>query len=151
MGWLNPVERKAVKKKYKVRAYYICDHCKLPILDAPLVDPKGGYHPWPKRMAREARTLMSRDPKITYHTKPCGIELFSKSGRKQKLYEDVTKAADRILIRLKKRKSKGYWTKERLQKHYKDTFDKKIFKKAMSLLRKEKKIRKRKGGYVATH
>src|SRR5580698_1795662 len=147
MGWLNPDERKEIKRKYKVLAFYLCDHCHLPILDAPLIDPKSDYHPWPKRMDRAARTLMSREPKITYHTKPCGIVLFNKEGRKRKFNEDVVKAADRILSRISKRKKRGYWTKERLQHHYQKTIDKKIFRKAMTLLRKEKKIRKRKGGY----
>lgn len=150
MGWLNVEERKAAKRKYKVDAAYICDHCRLPILDAPLVDTKGGYHHRPKNLSQSAKTLIGREPKITYHTKPCGIELFSKKGRKDKLSADIVKVADRLLIRISKRKPKGYWTKERIFKRYKKLIPDKLIKKALSLLRKEKKIKKRKGGYEAS-
>jgi hypothetical protein len=147
MGSLTPEEQKKIKKKYKVIAFYVCDHCHLPILDAPLVDVKGGYHSWPKTLPQGCRHFMSRQPKLTYHTKPCGIELFSKKGRKEKFDLDVVKAADRILKRISKKQPKGYWTKERIFKRYKELIPVKVIKKALSLLRKEKKVKKRKGGY----
>lgn len=149
MGWLTPEEQKVIRRKYNVDAAYICDHCKLPIMDAPLVDVEGGYHKWPKNIPKTCKHFLSREPKITYHTKPCGLELFNKTARKNRFYQDIATAADRILHRISKPKPKGYWTKEKLFDHYKKKLELKIIKKALTLLRKEKKIRRRKGGYIA--
>src|ERR1700734_2220240 len=141
MGWLNPDEQKALKKKYKINIAYVCNSCNLPILDTPFVDPKGGYHSWPKHLPNSCRNFLTREPKRTYHYK-CGHDIFSKSGRKRKLYADISRAADRILKRISKKKRQGYWTKEKLFHHYQAKLSEKIIKKALTLLRKEKRIRK---------
>ena len=147
MGWLTVEQQKEIRRKYKVDAAYLCDHCKLPIFDAPLVDVNGGFYKWPKHLPNTCRHFLSREPKVTYHTKPCGLQLFNKTARKNKFFQDVAVAADRILQRISKQKPKGYWTKEKVFSHYQNKLEPKIIKKALTLLRKEKKIRRRKGGY----
>jgi hypothetical protein len=127
--------------------WYICDLCNKPIIDAPVVDPKAGYHPWPAQLPENARQLSARQPRVTYHVE-CAKQVF-KHMKREKRYKhvpsDVRAAADRIFKRIKKKK----YTLEKLALRYKRKIKLDIIKKALRVLRREEKIRKRKGGYVA--
>ena len=136
MGWLNEEERRAVKKKFKVRALYICNNCQLPILGPPVVDPKGGYHPWSKSIPKVCRNFMGRNPKITYCLK-CS---------ESRLYFQIDNAIDSILEKIRKKPKSGYWTKEKIQSKLK--LEKKVLGKALKALKRDKLVKKKRGGYV---
>lgn len=69
MGWLDKRHQRKVRRKYHVRARYLCDFCKRPISqdEMPLIDTKHGYFPWPDRTPITCRSFLSREPKVTYH------------------------------------------------------------------------------------
>lgn len=145
MGWLNIEERAAFKRKYGVEITYLCNHCNHPIWDIPWIDPRGGYHKFPKQLPKNVRPLTSREPKVTYHFKPCGQQIL---GKKMKISRSQ-KAMNTVLTRLLKRpKPMGYWTKEKLIEKLKGILQKRTIKKAVRELRDTQQLAKRQGGYL---
>jgi len=157
MGWLNLKEQRRAKRKFKIQALYMCDHCHkpIPIYDFPVIDPKGGYHPWPLGVPTAAKCLSSQEPKVTYHLHPCNDELCGKRPMTfeyfkpfKKLRRSVRHAVKSVMRRVREKPRPGYWTKKKLvekMEHHGET----AVKKAIKFLRKEKQIRKKEGGYVA--
>lgn len=156
MGWLTPKEQRKIKKEFKVQALYLCDHCEKPIAlsDFPVIDPKGGYHPWPDDYPVAARQLSAREPKRTYHLHPCNDELRGKrplnlelSKDFKKLRSKVRRAVRKVIERLRAKPVPGYWTKKKLFQKLKDHEPRHIVR-ALRFLRDQNQIRKREGGYV---
>ncbi|SRR6266436_379051 len=157
MGWLNLEERRKVKKKFKVQALYMCDHCNkpIPIWDFPVIEVKSGYHPWPDGVPDAVKPLSAREPKVTYHLHPCNDELCGKRPMRFKYFKpylklrrNVRRSVKSIMRRLRHKPKLGYWTKKKLlQKlsHHEEG----AVKRAIKFLRKEKQIRKKEGGYLA--
>lgn len=157
MGWLNLKEQRRVKRKFKIQALYLCDYCEEPIglRDLPVIDPKGGYHPWPENFPLAARQLTAREPKRTYHNHPCNDELIGKRLKTldkikefRRLPQKVRRAGRGIMRRLKENPVSGYWTKKKLFKKMRH-HDHHSVVKALRFLRSERQIKKKEGGYVA--
>jgi hypothetical protein len=151
MGWLNPHEQRGSKKKYGVTCFYKCDHCNMPIPPGVLfeVNPKGGYHPWPERVPKNARPFLSRDPKVTYHNSGECAELRKGKHKRKNQKKIIIQAAEYIIHKLEVKPKAGYWTKERcLRRLVKKKYERRVALKALKLLRKEKIVRKKKGGYL---
>jgi len=150
MGWLIPEKQKEIKRKYKVECTYECDFCHLPIPPGALmeIDPKGGYHPWPKTVPVAVRTFRGREPKVTYHVGG-DCEDMRKGRKKRKFFKkQMLQAAERILDKIEY-KPKIKWAKERCIKYLKKKgYEEKVITKALRFIRKEKLIKKKDGGYV---
>lgn len=150
MGWLSPEEQRATKKKYGATCFYQCDACKLPIPPGMLyqIDPKGGYHPWPKSLPKGCRSFMSRQPKVTYHIKGTECHEIRTGKRTRKIQKKLMlQAAEYILDKIEA-KPQVQWTKERCIRRMTKKFEAKIAIKAMKFIRKEQLVKKRKGGYI---
>lgn len=145
MGWLTPEEQQLVKRRYGIETAYICNGCGYPIIGAPVIDPKGGYHPWPDKLPITCRPFLSRNPKVTYHLKSCSsvVKGTRREEKARKKYEDILQAMKQILELLQKKS----YTKERLVEKLAPTSSK-IVGRALRELKKEKKIKKKKGGYI---
>lgn len=150
MGWLTYEQQRKIKKKYKVHCYYECNFCNLPIPPGALfeIDPKGGYFPWPKNKPINCRSFTAREPKVTYHIGG-DCEDMRKGRNKRKLFKkQILQASEYILDKIEENKKKC-WTKERcIRRIKKKGYSDKVAIKAMRFIRKEKLVKKKKGGYV---
>ena len=148
MGWLNKKERRKVLKKFGVVAYYLCNGCKKPITDqAPVQDPRKGFHIIDVGSAMSSHFI--KEPKVTYHSGYCNDKSLGKKVRRvPQLSERQQHVANEILAMLRtKRKKKGYWTIDRLRLTTK--FSRKRIVRAIKYLKMLRRIKKKKGAYVA--
>ena len=146
MGWINKEEQ----KRLHTTAEYLCDHCDKPILgEAPVIDPKKGYYPWPENTPDGMKMLRAREPKCTYHYQ-CDREMKGKTGTstKPKIGKRLEKVVAALLKRITSKPELGYWTKEKCIQKLKDDFDKRAVLKAIRWLRDEKQLKKKEGGYL---
>lgn len=155
MGWMNAEEQRAARKRFGVHAQYMCDECHEPIRsgDIPVIDPKGGYHPWPVSLPENCKSFLSRNPKVTRHLQ-CdrikrGVRVKEEpKEKKSHLSEALRSAIEAVKSMIHAKPRIGYWTKEKCVQKQKGINDKKYVLKAIRLLRSEGQLKKKSGGYL---
>jgi len=145
MGWLNKKKRMKVLKKFGVVAYYICDHCKKPIVNEfPVYDPKKGFYVIDLGSSMSSHFV--KEPKVTYHSEYCNDKrLGNKIRRVPKLSKKQQRITDAVLEKISSKKIG--WKKEVLFKKFPKFPERRIIR-ALKYLKLTHKIRKRKGAYV---
>ena len=153
MGWMNAEEQRHSKKKTSINAQYMCDECHEPIRsgEVPVVDPKGGYYPWPANLPENAKPFLSRNPKVTYHLQ-CdrirrGVRVKEKPDKKHHMGEALRSALEAVKGMIQSKPKTGYWTKEKCCQKLKEEHDKKYVLRAIRELRSAKQLKKKHGGY----
>lgn len=139
MGWLTPDEQQAMRRRFRVDIHYVCDYCQKPILGVCVIDPKGGYYPWPQKTMSNVKPLTGREPKITYHPTPCNEYIVGKR---------VPSRPSMAIYCLLLQKPKKRWTRRKLVRKFAKLFDKAKVLKGIRILRKKKLILKKEGRYV---
>jgi hypothetical protein len=144
MGWLDHKHRKRVRKKFHVRALYLCDVCDKPIPSGELIviDPRKGYHRRPPGVS----VYVSKEPKWTAHyaCDPVKKRRDKIRAKKQKFVDCMTK----VLQMISKKPERGYWTKKKCCRKLEGSFEHRLILRAIKQLRKEHRLKKREGGYL---
>ena len=153
MGWVKPEDRRALRKKFKVKFEfeYLCNKCKLPIqvssTQLMVTDVKRGF----KRYKLKTGTV--RKPKRTYH-QDCYEEVNPRIAKHKQKRRNifgnvlVSKPTQHVAFLIAKKKPAGYWTKSRLIKKLGTKVSPREFNRAITYLKREHKIKKSKGGYI---
>jgi hypothetical protein len=154
MGWMNAEEQRAAKRNFHITAQYMCDECNEPIQsgEAPVIDPKAGYHPWPVTLPDNCKAFLSRNPKVTRHLQCDRIKRGTRtkppSERRSHVSDALNSVLEAVLSLIKGKPRPGYWTKEKCCRKLKEAHDKKLVLKAIRTLRREGQLKKKSGGYL---
>jgi hypothetical protein len=144
MGWLDRKHRRRVRKKFHVRALYMCDVCDKPIPSGELIciDPRKGYHRRPEGVS----VYVSKEPKWCCHYACSPVRHKQrKIQAKKKLFVE---AMTQVLHMIKRKPKRGYWTKDKCCRKLEKIFNRHLVERAIKQLRKENRLKKREGGYL---
>lgn len=150
MGWLDEEHRRHVLTKYKVRAYYRCDVCHnpIPIGGLIVIDPQKGYHRWPKGTPEGFKRLSAREPRWT-SCYGCDKERRDTiRHKKQHKHRMFLRAQNRVMEMIEHKPKPEYWTKEKICRKLDNKFERGLILRAIRVLRKENRLKKRDGTYL---
>ena len=150
MGWLDRKHRRKVRKKFHVRVFYFCDagNHPIPVGGLIVIDPRKGYFHWPPGTPDGFKCLSSREPKWC-SCYPCDQERRNaiRHSKDHKLRKFL-KVKNRVMEMIEAKPKRGYWTKEKCCRKLENECERRLVLRAIRVLRKEHRLKKRDDGYL---